>query len=112
MENKSVHSCRFVQHAKFHCIMTTLNKLFKIEFERGKTGKELKIEIERWEGGGKKSVKVQKGWKTGKESIRPSSVDIRCDTGCSPLLFYSSCGLDKRSLPSNTRLEVPHFSPP
>ena len=42
MKNKSVHSCRFVHHAKFHCIMTTLNKLFKIEFERGggETGKE------------------------------------------------------------------------
>ena len=35
MKNKSVHSCRFVHHAKFHCIMTTFNKLFKIEFERG-----------------------------------------------------------------------------
>ena len=35
MKNKSVHSCRFVHHAKFHCIMTTLNKLFKIKFERG-----------------------------------------------------------------------------
>ena len=40
MKNKSVHSCRFVHHAKFHCIMTTLSKLFKIEFERGGTGKE------------------------------------------------------------------------
>ena len=39
MKNKSVQNCRFVHHAKFHCIMTTLNKLFKIEFERwGKTG--------------------------------------------------------------------------
>ena len=37
---KSVHSCRFVHHAKFHCIIITLNKLFKIEFERGETGKE------------------------------------------------------------------------
>ena len=36
MKNKSVHSCRFVQHAKFHCIMTTLNRLFKIEFGKGK----------------------------------------------------------------------------
>ena len=35
MKNKSVYSCRFVHHAKFHCIMTTLNKLFKIG-----TGKE------------------------------------------------------------------------
>ena len=35
MKNKSVHSCQFVHHAKFHCIMTMLNKLFKIEFERG-----------------------------------------------------------------------------
>ena len=40
MKNKSVHSCRFVHHAKFYCIMTTLNKLFKIKFERGETGKE------------------------------------------------------------------------
>ena len=35
MENKFVHNCRFVHHAKFHCDMTMLNKLFKIEFERG-----------------------------------------------------------------------------
>ena len=35
MKNKSVHSCRSVHHAKFHCIMTTLNKLFKIKFKRG-----------------------------------------------------------------------------
>ena len=42
MKNKSVHSCRFVHHAKFDCIITTLNKLFKIEFERGETGKEPK----------------------------------------------------------------------
>ena len=35
MKNKSVQSCRFVHHAKFHCIMTTLHKLFKIELERG-----------------------------------------------------------------------------
>ena len=34
MKNKYVQNCRFVHHAKFHCIMTTLNKLFKIEFER------------------------------------------------------------------------------
>ena len=41
MKNKSVHSCRFVHHAKFHCIMTTLNNLFKVEFEKGGgTGKE------------------------------------------------------------------------
>ena len=35
MKNKSVQNCRFVHHAKFHCIMTTLNRLFKIELERG-----------------------------------------------------------------------------
>ena len=41
MKSKSVHSCRFVHHAKFHCVLTTLKKLFKIEFERrGETGKE------------------------------------------------------------------------
>ena len=41
MKNKSVHRCRFVHHAKIHCIMTTLNKPFKFEFERGgETGKE------------------------------------------------------------------------
>ena len=34
MKNKSVQNCRFVHHAKFHCNLTTLNKLFKIEFER------------------------------------------------------------------------------
>ena len=39
MKNKSVQNCRFVHHAKFHCIMTTLNKLFKIEFERWGGGK-------------------------------------------------------------------------
>ena len=44
MKNKSVQNCRFFHHAKFHCIMTTLNKLFKIEFERwgGGNGKEPK----------------------------------------------------------------------
>ena len=26
MKNKSVQNCRFVHHAKFHCIMTTLNR--------------------------------------------------------------------------------------
>ena len=35
MKNKSVHSCRFVNHDNVHWNMTTLNKLFKIEFERG-----------------------------------------------------------------------------
>ena len=35
MKNKSVQNCRFVHHAKFHCIMTTLNILFSIEFEKG-----------------------------------------------------------------------------
>ena len=41
MKNKSVQNCRFVDHAKFDCIMTTLNRLFKIELERGGgTGKE------------------------------------------------------------------------
>ena len=42
MKNKSVQNCRFVHHTKFHCIMTTLNRLFKFEFERGggETGKE------------------------------------------------------------------------
>ena len=44
MKNKSVRNCRFVHHAKFHGIMTTLNRLFKIEFEKrgggGATGKE------------------------------------------------------------------------
>ena len=40
MKNKSFQNCRFVHHVKFHCIMTTLNRLFKIELERGGTGKE------------------------------------------------------------------------
>ena len=40
MKNKSVHSGRFVHHVKFCCIMITLNKLFKIELEKGETGKE------------------------------------------------------------------------
>ena len=39
MKNKSVHSCRFVHHAKFHCIMTTLKTLFEIKFERGELEK-------------------------------------------------------------------------
>ena len=45
MKNKSVQNCRFVHHDKFHCIMTKLNKLFKIEFERwgGGAGKEPNI---------------------------------------------------------------------
>ena len=40
MKNKSVHSCGFVHHAKFLCIVTNLIKLFKNEFERGEPGKE------------------------------------------------------------------------
>ena len=40
MKKKSVLNCRFVHHAKLHCIVATLNRLFKIEFERGGTGKE------------------------------------------------------------------------
>ena len=28
-------NCRFVHLVKFHCIVTTLNRLFKVEFERG-----------------------------------------------------------------------------
>ena len=35
IKNKSVHSCRFVHHAKFHCFMTMLKKLFKIKLEGG-----------------------------------------------------------------------------
>ena len=31
--------CRFAHHAKFHCNMTMLYKLFKIEFERGELEK-------------------------------------------------------------------------
>ena len=42
MKNKSVQNCRFVHHAKFHCIVTMLNRFFSIEFERGGTGKEPK----------------------------------------------------------------------
>ena len=41
MKNESDQSFRFVHHAKFHCIMITLNKLFKIEFERGELEKSL-----------------------------------------------------------------------
>ena len=40
MKNKSVHSCQFFPHAKIHCIMATLNKLFKNEFESAETEKE------------------------------------------------------------------------
>ena len=39
MKNKSVHNCRFFHHAKFDCIMERLNKLFKVEFERGELEK-------------------------------------------------------------------------
>ena len=35
MKNKSVQNCRFVHHAKFHCIMTTLNRLFKVNLKGG-----------------------------------------------------------------------------
>ena len=42
MKNKYVQNCQFVNHAKFHCITTMLNRLFSIEFERGETGKEPK----------------------------------------------------------------------
>ena len=45
MKYNSVHSCRFVHQAKFHCIMTTLNRLFKSEFERGETGKEARNDL-------------------------------------------------------------------
>ena len=38
MKNKFVHNCQFVHHAKFYCNMTTLNKLFKVEFDRGGGG--------------------------------------------------------------------------
>ena len=40
MKNKYVHSCRFAYLAKIHCIMTTLNGLLKIEFEKGENEKE------------------------------------------------------------------------
>ena len=40
MKNKSVHNCQFIHYANFHCIMTTLNKVFKNAFEKGGTGKE------------------------------------------------------------------------
>ena len=42
MKKKSVQNCRFVHHAKFYCSMTTLNRLFKNEIQRGggETGKE------------------------------------------------------------------------
>ena len=43
MKNKSVHCCRFVHHAKFHCIMTSLNKLFKIELKGGGLEKSPKL---------------------------------------------------------------------
>ena len=45
MKKKSVQNCRFVHHAIFHCIVTKLNRLFKIEFERGGTGKEPNVII-------------------------------------------------------------------
>ena len=35
MKNKSVQNCRFVHIAKFHCFMTTLNRLFKMKFKGG-----------------------------------------------------------------------------
>ena len=43
MKNKSVQNCRFVHHARFHFLVTTLKRLLKIEFERGETGKEPKV---------------------------------------------------------------------
>ena len=39
MKNKSVQNCQFIHHAKLHCIMTSLNRLFKTEFERGELEK-------------------------------------------------------------------------
>ena len=39
MKNKFVHNCRFIHHAKFHCNITMLFKVFKIDFERGKLEK-------------------------------------------------------------------------
>ena len=47
MKNKSVQNCRFVHHVKFDCVMTTLNRLFEFEFERGEgTGKEPMLQCE------------------------------------------------------------------
>ena len=48
MKNKSVGSCRFVHHAKFHCLIKTLNKLFEIEIERGDWKKASKISPEQY----------------------------------------------------------------
>ena len=45
MKNKCAHNYWCVRHAKFHCIMSTLNKLFTNKFERGKTGKEPKSRV-------------------------------------------------------------------
>ena len=41
MKNKSVHSRRFVHHAKFHCIMTTLNTLSKLNLKGVETSSKL-----------------------------------------------------------------------
>ena len=43
INNKSDQNCRFVHHAKFHCIMTTFNRLFKIQFGRGELEKSQKF---------------------------------------------------------------------
>ena len=45
MKVQCVQSCRLVHHAKFHIIMTTLNKLFKMELERGETVKEPNLQV-------------------------------------------------------------------
>ena len=34
--NKSIHSCQFIHHGKFCWTLTTVNNLFKNDFERGK----------------------------------------------------------------------------
>ena len=43
MKNKSVHNCQFVHHANFHCIMTTLNKVSKMNLKGGGLEKSRKI---------------------------------------------------------------------
>ena len=63
MKNKPDHSCRFVHHAKFYCIMITLNKLFKSEFERGKLEKSSIFEQFYF-------LIFRGGWETGKEPIK------------------------------------------
>ena len=81
MMNKSVQNCRFVHHAKFHCIMTTLNRLFKIEFERGGGLEKSRQSKDSGRGLNRPSRKVVTDLKRLSDIIREIYCDLMLKTG-------------------------------